>query len=174
MIKRKRTINDLQNSIQKTKDWTTRTPLRYQFMWVIWLCNVYYQWLFSECGSPWQEWWMYEGVSGNIYTNMVGLVWFMVFNATFNNISVKSWRTLIWIYFNYTNMNIINTIYGFTWLIEMVEVSFFNLWEWTMLYDWLAHVIVVHMVCPAYHNWLLPTVHKCMVMRIFVPCTCLI
>jgi len=41
---------------------------------------------------------MYEGVSGNIYTNMVGLVWFMVFNATFNNISVKSWR--------YTNMNI--------------------------------------------------------------------
>jgi len=52
----------------------------------------------------------------------------------------------------------------------MVEVSFSNLWEWTILYDCLAHVIVVHMVCLAYHKWLLPTVHKCMVVRIFVPC----
>ena len=152
MVKRKRIIDYLQNNIQKTKDWTTRTPLKYQCMWVIWLCNVYYKSLFSECGSPWQEWWMYEGVSGNIYTNM----------------------------------NIIKTIYGFTCiyvtyfkevlLIEMVEASFSNLWKWAMLYDWLAHVIVVHMVCPAYHNcinvWLcasLSPVHawfKYIVMRV--------
>jgi hypothetical protein len=26
---------------------------------------------------------------------MVGLVWFMVFNATFNNISVISWRSVL-------------------------------------------------------------------------------
>ena len=31
-----------------------------------------------------------------IFQNMVGdLVWFMVFNATFNNISVISWRSVL-------------------------------------------------------------------------------
>jgi hypothetical protein len=27
--------------------------------------------------------------------DMLGLVWFMVFNATFNNISVISWRSVL-------------------------------------------------------------------------------
>jgi hypothetical protein len=31
----------------------------------------------------------------NIITNLIGLVWFMVFNATFNNISVISWRSVL-------------------------------------------------------------------------------
>jgi hypothetical protein len=30
-----------------------------------------------------------------IITNVIGLVWFMVFNATFNNISVISWRSVL-------------------------------------------------------------------------------
>ena len=30
-----------------------------------------------------------------IITNLIGLVWFMVFNATFNNISVISWRSVL-------------------------------------------------------------------------------
>jgi uncharacterized membrane protein len=28
-------------------------------------------------------------------TNIVGLVWFMVYNATFNHISVISWRSVL-------------------------------------------------------------------------------
>ena len=31
----------------------------------------------------------------NIITNLIGLVWFMVFNATFNNISVISWWSVL-------------------------------------------------------------------------------
>jgi hypothetical protein len=30
-----------------------------------------------------------------IITNLIGLVWFMVFNATFNNISVISWQSVL-------------------------------------------------------------------------------
>jgi hypothetical protein len=30
-----------------------------------------------------------------IITNLIGLVWFMVFNATFNNISVISWLSVL-------------------------------------------------------------------------------
>ena len=31
----------------------------------------------------------------DIFTEFIGLVWFMVFNATFNNISVISWRSVL-------------------------------------------------------------------------------
>jgi hypothetical protein len=31
----------------------------------------------------------------NIITNLIGLVWFMVFNATFNNISAISWWSVL-------------------------------------------------------------------------------
>jgi hypothetical protein len=90
MAERKRTNNDLQNITQKTKDQVTRTPLNMYTDMYNKHTRVYVTLHASRYDSV-----ITVSACTTIYYKMVG--WFIVFNATFNNISVIAWWSVLFV-----------------------------------------------------------------------------
>ena len=107
--KDKRTNNDLQNITHKTTDRITRTPLKSggELRWNLvcyWSIHIWLLTMFEQIISFWfteaTESACFWNLAVTFSTSMAKGVastdaWFMVVNATFNNISVISWRSVV-------------------------------------------------------------------------------